>query len=89
MPVCLCAHVNIVLSFCLPHCDLPLSLQVAELFKKLGKKLSPAAVAQALGDMDADGNGEVSFPEFKDWWEKNGGAQMNLTLSQPKCGLDR
>ena len=48
--------------------------QVAELFKKLGKKLTHGAVAEAMKEMDADGNGEVSFIEFKEWWDTNGGA---------------
>ena len=39
----------------------------------LGKKLGTAAVDAAMKDMDADGNGEVSFPEFKAWWDENGG----------------
>ena len=39
----------------------------------LGKKLGTAAVDAAMKDMDADGNGEVSLPEFKAWWDENGG----------------
>jgi hypothetical protein len=39
----------------------------------LGKKLGTAAVDAAMKDMDVDGNGEVSFPEFKAWWDENGG----------------
>ena len=52
----------------------PLPLQLAELLKRLGKKASHAAVADFMLEMDADRNGEVSFPEFKEWWDVNGGA---------------
>ena len=49
------------------------------LFKKLGKKMTSAKIEEAMRELDADGNGEVSFPEFKHWWDQNGGA-LNLRV---------
>jgi centrin-1 len=42
--------------------------EVEQLCKQLGKKLSTDELQLAMGDMDRDGNGEVSFPEFEAWW---------------------
>jgi centrin-1 len=42
--------------------------EVEQLCKQLGKKLSKKEMQLAMGEMDRDGNGEVSFPEFEAWW---------------------
>ena len=47
--------------------------EVANLCKKMGKKLSSKEVASAMKEMDQDGSGEVDFAEFSKWWETNGG----------------
>ena len=36
--------------------------------KGLGMKLSPLELKEAADEMDADGSGEISWPEFKRWF---------------------
>ena len=48
--------------------------QVGMLLQKLGKKMSAAGIEQIMKEMGEDGNDEVSFEEFKAWWDLNGGA---------------
>jgi len=39
--------------------------------QELGFPLSGSELSQAMADMDATGNGEVSFPEFLAWWNSS------------------
>ena len=39
---------------------------------KLGRTFIGNELDEAMAEMDADGNGEVSFNEFCVWWEKGG-----------------
>lgn len=50
--------------------------EIAELARKLlGKPLTKREIDAAMEEMDGDGNGEIDFEEFRDWWhaakEKN------------------
>ena len=46
--------------------------EVSALAKKLGKKLGKKQLTKAMELMDPDGDGEVTFSEFEEWWEKHG-----------------
>ena len=41
-----------------------------EIFKEMGKRVSPREFMRAMDQIDADGSGEVSFAEFVDYWDR-------------------
>ena len=47
--------------------------EFAKLCRDLGRKLSKKAMAEAMAEMDRDGNGTVEWREFEIWWQANGG----------------
>ena len=47
--------------------------EFAKLCRDLGRKLNKKAMAEAMAEMDRDGNGTVEWREFDIWWQANGG----------------
>jgi len=47
----------------------------------------PPTLTEIFEEIDYDGSGELSFEEFADWWELNGGNQVSLALAQEAFGL--
>lgn len=43
-------------------------MEVAALAVKLGSRLPHDVLARAMGEMDEDGDEEVTFEEFRNWW---------------------
>jgi calmodulin len=43
--------------------------EIQQLAKRLGKRVSGKALAEAMQEMDADGSGEIEFEEFLSWWK--------------------
>eukprot|EP01047_Picozoa_sp_COSAG01_P031832 COSAG01_NODE_2276_length_8012_cov_3.670037_4_plen_429_part_01 len=44
--------------------------EVGTLFEKMGEAMSDAELSAAFEAMDLDGDGEIDYPEFASWWEK-------------------
>ena len=54
--------------------------ELGALCASLGRNLTAEELAQALGVLDKDGGGEVSFDEFSKWWA------MGLSVVVPQRG---
>ena len=78
-----CRCVNVAV--CLLSLPTPWALQsksmVAGVQHAVTTTLARCHCARSLGaaSQDTDGNGEVTFVEFKVWWDENGGAFPPLT----------
>ena len=50
--------------------------EILAMSTRLGQDMSDAQCDEAMQAMDADGNGAVTFEEFKDYWLTNAGALL-------------
>lgn len=57
--------------------------EFAELCVRMGHKLKDKQLAKAMTELDADGDGTISFDEFEQWWRGKGGTQPWILL--PSC----
>ena len=67
--------------------------EVAAAARELGRVFIGTDLEDAMAEMDADGNGEVSFEEFVAWWEKGGKLSVlerfDLKWKQMGAAFDR
>ena len=49
---------------------------------ELGLDLDEAGFVAAMAELDDDGSGEVDFPEFLSWWQKNAAMMGNARKMQ-------
>ena len=51
--------------------------EITQLCTEMGKKLNKKELQSMMEEMDSDGSGEVSFPEFEAWWQMHNGKQAD------------
>ena len=61
--------------------------EILQLAMRLGKRLSATELDGAMKEMDTDGDEEVSFDEFRVWWERYGSKRRGFAFQDSKDQL--